>query len=270
MTLHRFACRVYFAIIQDGTDAPAEYYSYSEGWISRASEGYKLSNGFLTSSSSSGSNGSSNSSSNSSSNHRIKEGSGKEDDAGGGDGQLLWCSDAAAALNVSRDRYCRLSTWRRYREFYPQFRAILRQVVERCEGKLRFKRGVTSFELFGADFVVGADSRPWLLELNRSPRQTEDDRPMLHALLDIVLREHRTPSKHHRPGGPGPGPGPCGGERESGEAQVACDSGGAQSRGGSEALRNENMGNSTTATRTTTGRWIILQPAGSPAAPQPP
>ena len=41
----------------------------------------------------------------------------------------------------------------------------------------------------GADFLLDASGRPWLCELNRSPRQKPQDYPMLHALLDLVFGE---------------------------------------------------------------------------------
>jgi hypothetical protein len=55
--------------------------------------------------------------------------------------------------------------------------------------KLTVHDSIPSFELFGVDFVVDCHHRPWLLEINRSPRQLCEDKPMLHRLFNIVLEE---------------------------------------------------------------------------------
>ncbi len=48
--------------------------------------------------------------------------------------------------------------------------------------------GRCCFELFGADFVFGADLRPWLLEINRKPR-TPPREPAEEALRAEILRD---------------------------------------------------------------------------------
>ena len=95
----------------------------------------------------------------------------------------------------------------------PKARGILRHVLGRAKASLAVKRDVASFELFGADFIVGADGRLWLCEVNRSPRQLDPDAPMIHALFDIILDEpggtppHRRAAPAPTPGGTSPGEG---------------------------------------------------------------
>eukprot|EP00622_Pseudochattonella_farcimen_P004183 FR739516.1.p1 GENE.FR739516.1~~FR739516.1.p1 ORF type:complete len:174 (+),score=11.21 FR739516.1:81-524(+) len=75
----------------------------------------------------------------------------------------------------------------------PVFRDKIATVLPMVKPKLVVKEMQPSFELFGVDFILDVFKHPWLAEINRSPRTLETDRPMLHALLDIVMQEQKAP-----------------------------------------------------------------------------
>ena len=198
---YRFSCRVYFAIVHDGPLSPGpRYYTYSEGWVACAKEPERRA-------------------------HLTKglEGAKKEQEQQKQKEQEKQGDQTLSEdHNVCRNRSFPLTAWDKYDEYFPRFRGVLRHVLGRIAPRLHFKRAgeidgtaassttegqpaqrllklnepQTCFELFGADFVLGADGRPWLLEVNRSPMQKDDDRPMMHGLLDLALRESRTPPKY--------------------------------------------------------------------------
>lgn len=142
---YKFSCRVYLLAYSPPNSLEIEFYTYQEGWITRAQTPWVP-------------------------------------------GSLEW------QHNVSRDRHRRLTAWNIYDEMYPKFRVQIARVLKRVKGKLVVKMERPSFELFGVDFINDTDHHPWIAEINRSPRQLETDKPMLHALLDLVLEEQRTPA----------------------------------------------------------------------------
>lgn len=102
--------------------------------------------------------------------------------------------------NVTRERDDAGSHWAPFTRVFPVCLQQLAVVVALVMPKLVVKVDPPAFELFGCDFVMDSDEHPWLMEVNRSPRMMDkegmDNRPMLHALLDLVFREQRTPDKY--------------------------------------------------------------------------
>eukprot|EP00794_Sanderia_malayensis_P006215 gene6215-6931_t len=50
---------------------------------------------------------------------------------------------------------------------YPSMKQAITYVLLSCQDSLEFRKN--SFELFGADFMLSDDMRPWLIEINSSP-----------------------------------------------------------------------------------------------------
>ena len=49
------------------------------------------------------------------------------------------------------------------------------------------------FELFGVDVAMSAAGDVWIIEVNRSPRVKLEDKPMMHALLNIAAPRYGLP-----------------------------------------------------------------------------
>lgn len=73
--------------------------------------------------------------------------------------------------------------WRRIQE---QLKDIVVWSIKACEGHVIGKRG--SFELFGYDFMVDEQLRPWLIEVNMSPSM-EYSTPVTKQLVKMVLQD---------------------------------------------------------------------------------
>ena len=87
----------------------------------------------------------------------------------------------------------RMTAWSDYEEMYPKMRTQTARALKIVAPKLVVKLEQPSFELFGVDFIFDGFRHPWMAEINRSPRQLDTDKPMLHAMLDLVMRERKTP-----------------------------------------------------------------------------
>ena len=74
--------------------------------------------------------------------------------------------------------------------------------IKSCEGHVIGKRG--SFELFGYDFMIDQELRPWLIEVNMSPSM-EYSTPVTKKLVKMMLHDMgkliSTPKKGRQVGG---------------------------------------------------------------------
>ena len=51
----------------------------------------------------------------------------------------------------------------------PQFRKLVQDTIKACSRKVDPHRRQFSFEIFGYDFMLDEDLKPWLIEVNTNP-----------------------------------------------------------------------------------------------------
>ena len=102
----------------------------------------------------------------------------------------------AAAVHLSRDRSLPWMEWEHYTRSFP----ILLDATRRCIRIVRphllrmnqlngagAKKTRDAFELFGIDYLLDEDFRPYLLEFNSAPVLHDTEDYMIESMLNLVL-----------------------------------------------------------------------------------
>ena len=89
---------------------------------------------------------------------------------------------------ISRDRSLYLWAWEKFPELYPMCFEQTRKLAARLRPKLGDTDPAKStFELFGADYMVDNDMRVFLLEVNAGPVLRDHNMPMIQGVCDIAI-----------------------------------------------------------------------------------
>jgi len=127
---------------------------------------------------------------------------------------------------ISRDRSLYLWGWEKFPELYPMCFEQTRKLAARLRPKLGDTDAAKStFELFGADYMVDNDMRVFLLEVNAGPVLREHNMPMIQGVCDIAI-----PGCRNNPYTP------------SGVPQQGCDKSGGGGEGGRRSGRGSRQG----------------------------
>ncbi|KAK3260504.1 hypothetical protein CYMTET_30538 [Cymbomonas tetramitiformis] len=79
---------------------------------------------------------------------------------------------------ISRDRAKPFREWEGFDRGFPIMLDCVREMLVCTSEKFKPPSSKAAFELFGTDIMLDDDWRPFLLEVNRSPRVLDMDRPV--------------------------------------------------------------------------------------------
>ena len=100
--------------------------------------------------------------------------------------------------HVTKDRVCAFDDWPEAPAYEPIMREKITAMLRAAQPKMKPPVAKACFELFGVDLIVRETKKPdpdavRIVEVNRSPRVKIDDKPMLHALLNIAVPKYGIP-----------------------------------------------------------------------------
>jgi len=94
--------------------------------------------------------------------------------------------DLGHESQITTARSKKLKSWDRYADTMPALTRATGEVLMAAARELIVQRK-RAFELFGLDFIIDENQRPWLLEVNSGPVTKEEDFPMLRGLVKIAI-----------------------------------------------------------------------------------
>ena len=101
--------------------------------------------------------------------------------------------DLSLLSQVTRDRVMRMNDWDGLEEHEPAMREKIEAMLCAAQPLMRPPETKACFELFGVDVAMSAAGDVWIIEVNRSPRVKLEDKPMMHALLNIAAPRYGLP-----------------------------------------------------------------------------
>lgn len=98
--------------------------------------------------------------------------------------------DESRKTQISRDRSQAWTRWPKYKESWLALSQCTARFVGAAMARLEVP-AKNAFELFGADYMLDENMRPFLLEINAGPVVKPTELPMLRGLLQVTMPQGR-------------------------------------------------------------------------------